>query len=227
MTVKDKALFWEGPAFGAVRKAYLRPGSRTYERNYGTNEDNDNRRRVLLPKDFLDEVSLPSEYSDLSHVLSASLGLFRIPKSKLAFIEVEEMNRVIEDTEELKEYARKRGFEFCESLSTITPDNFRKAYDNLMIFWDLMLGARYKAVHSHPGLASYYYDEDTYPFEEDSPSEALVWSWGQGAASYLHTVPEDEKPKEMRAIIEHMENLVKVLSRERSDFNKEELALTL
>lgn len=219
----DPHYAWEKPVFSAVRNFYVRPGSRTYERTYKSGI----LRRALLPRKVLRELKVPDISSGLSMLLNTALKGLRVQEGELDFFRAGCMDYYLrhENETEVKETLRRMGSEYCENLSHITPDDFNEAYEVLMIFYDLMLGARWEDITPPaPGFAHYSYPREEYPFEEGSPSEIVMWSFGQGAASVLHS--GREKQREMRALVDHGDERVIVISKERHGFTPEELELT-
>jgi hypothetical protein len=83
---------------------------------------------------------------------------------------------------------RESGKKYYDEINHIIPNSFPMAFDIIMTFYDIVLGSRYENLGApRPGFAHYQYDEDTYPFEEGSPSEKAVWAFSQGAATLLHS----------------------------------------
>lgn len=222
MIPKDLHYMWERPAFGMVRGLYVRQGKR-YKRNY----EPDGQRRVLFPRKVREELGIQGSSSDLSYLLNKFLTRIA-PKNKLDFVSLEDMDKGLggENETDLKEFFRAKGGEFLENISHITPDDFKKAYPFSMILYDIVLGARYDDIEKpRPGFAHYQYESDMYPFEAGSPSENGVWAFAQGAASKLHSDPEEKR--NMRARIFHDGDKVRILSKEESAFKPEELELAL
>ncbi|UCC91820.1 MAG: hypothetical protein JSV39_00935 [Candidatus Aenigmatarchaeota archaeon] len=222
MTPKDLHYMWERPAFGLVRGLYVKKG-KLYKRNY----EPDGQRRVLFPREVREDLGIEGSSSDLSYLLNKVLTRIA-PKNKVDFVSLKDMDEVLgrENETDLKEFFRARGREFLENISHITPDDFKKAYPFSMILYDIVLGARYDDIEKpRPGFAHYQYELEMYPFEAGSPSENGIWAFAQGAASKLHSDPE--KKRNMRALIFHGGDKVRILSEEESAFKPEVLKLAL
>ncbi|UCG95647.1 MAG: hypothetical protein JSV92_01195 [archaeon] len=192
MTLKDALTYtWEKPAFNLVRKIYVRPGSPPYERNY----EPEGYRRALHSRKVLDELEIPRYSSDLSALLNTTMGFLGVSNGQLDFFDLGEANYILknENQDKIGKELWEEGKEWCKGLCRITPDDFSKGYNVLMILLDLVLGSLHHDLdHPEPGFAHYRFDEKTYPFGENSPSENMVWSFAQGAASTLHSKGGEE-----------------------------------
>ena len=217
MTIKDILTYtWEKPVFSAVRNMYVRTGSRTYERNYGS----DSERRVLFPRYTLKEIEIPANSSDLSILLNSSLKALFIPNGELDFVKIDDIDKRLknENMEKVGKYLRKSGKEYCKKLFHIKPDDFSLAYDALMIFYDMILGAKWKDITKpKAGFVNYFYEKNEYPFKEKSLPEFLMWTWSEGAASELHS--DEDNYREMKALISHGDKKVTVLSKKEKEFD--------
>jgi hypothetical protein len=226
MSLKDMLTYtWEKPLLGKIRDIYVDPEGAPYRRNYMPK----GRRRILFPREILKELDLRAKRCDLSMLLNSTLKLFG---HELDFINVEDLDNRLKNEHDSKvaEFLSGRGREYgkkyYEGLCPLIPEDFHKAYENLMMVFDIVLGTRWKDIENpRPGYAHYAYPLGQYPFERDSPSERSVWSFAQGTASKLHS--RGGKTREMHASIRSFkdQNRVDITSFcsdevSRSDFEK-------
>ncbi len=209
MTLKDTLTYtWEKPLFETLRDIYVRPESKSYKRNFVPKD----RRRVLFTRQALNELGIPGYSSDLSMLLNTAFSVLGV-RDLLEFFDINEMNERLknENETEVKKTLREMGKTYYSEIEHVIPDDFLKAYDVLMTFYDLVLGSRHEDIYTpRPGFANYSYSEDTYPFEEATPSENAVWSFAQGAASMLHS--KDGIRREMHETITRKRGNVEILS---------------
>lgn len=225
MTAKDIFTYPAQLAFNVMELYCSSPSSGIYQMNY----EHKDGRRIMLPRDLIEEAGMEPYSTAASKVFNAAMKTFLVRGGEMDFVSVKGMDSMLgkETISEAGKTFRKEGGEYFTKVENIMADDFKRAYRLMMLICDIAMGARYRdSVEPREGFAIYTYErfymenagrdgakKRYYPFEHDSPSEKAFISFQQGFASGVHSMDGTERA--MEAEITHNENKAIVLSSEK------------